>query len=102
MISKLKLFISAIKAQAVDIWNRSKVFILAAGAVIVAIEFQKIKEALTAYLGKKEIQKDQKEDSGLAQKENDQNAQADALVKAAQDLPKQAPVTDVDWYKKEQ
>jgi|ERR1035437_1169885 hypothetical protein len=99
MIDKLKVLWATVKNQSKDIWNRSKMFIIAIGAIILAIEFQKIKQALIVYAGKKEIEKDKAKDSVLASQENTANAQADALVQKAQEEPsKEQPVSD-DWYK---
>jgi len=99
MLAKLKAAWTIAKSQLADIWNRSKVFVITVGALILALEFQKIKEALLVYAGKKEIQKDKKEDQALATQEKTENAQADAMVKEAQQLPGQEPPVQPDWYK---
>jgi hypothetical protein len=101
MLAKVKAFFVTLKTQLADIWNRSKIFILAVGALIVALEFQKIKEALLVYAGKKEIQSDNKKDTVLADQENKANSQADALVQQAKDLPGQETQVKPDWYKED-
>lgn len=100
MLDKVKSFLSTIGTDLKDTWNRSKMVILAVGALILALEFRKLKEFLLVYAGKKEIDKDKKEDSQLKAKEDSANAQADALVKQAKEEPsKETPVGD-DWNSK--
>lgn len=99
MVTKLKAILVSILAELKDIWNRSKMYLLGLAAILAAIEFRKIKDALLVYSGKKEIQADQKKDQTLANQENQANAQADALVKQAADLPNQEPQVKPDWYK---
>lgn len=100
MIAKIKSFLAAVWADTKDTWNRIKIYVLAILAVIVTLEFQKIKDALLAYGGKKEIQEDQKKDQTLAVQEKTDNDAADQLVKDAEALPSQEkPITNEDWYK---
>jgi len=102
MLTKAKALLAIMGNQIADIWNKSKIYLLGIVAIIAALEFQKIKAALLVYAGKKEIQKDQKQDDVLAKTESTDNAQADALVKDAENLPStEKPVTE-DWYKKDQ
>lgn len=97
MIDNFKLFLGGLKSQLEDIWNRSKMVLLAIVALVVALEFQKIKDALILYSGKKEIEKDKDEEKVLSKKENDEKTEADSFVKAAQELQlKEQPVSD-DW-----
>jgi hypothetical protein len=100
-MNSLKVFFLALKNQLVDIWNRSKIFLLAIVSLVVYFEWQKIKEYLLLYIGQKEIQSDKKEDRVLETKENSENDQANALVQQANNLPKQeGPVSD-NWYEKD-
>jgi hypothetical protein len=99
MLSKLKALWTIAKTQLADIWNKSKMYIFAAAAIVAALEFRQLKEWFIAYSGQKEINKDKKEDSVLAATENKDNAQADALIQQAKDLPSQQPPVTSDWYK---
>lgn len=101
MVAKIKAFLAVVWADTKDTWGRIKIYVLAILAVIVTLEFQKIKDALLAYSGKKEIQNDQKKDQTLAIQEKTDNDAADQLVKDAEALPSQTqPITDENWYKK--
>ena len=95
MDTKLKAIWAIIVAQVKDIWNRSKIFILAIAALIITLEFQKLKELIIVYLGNKELKNDKKEDATLAAKESSENQQADILVKKAQNES-----ADDDWNEK--
>lgn len=98
--AKIKALCSIAGSQLVDIWNRSKMYLLAILGIVLALEFRQLKEFFLAYSGKKEVQKDQQKDQQLKTEENTAIAQADALVKQAQQEPsKEEPVND-DWYKK--
>ena len=99
MKAKLLAILTAVKNDLLDTWQRCKILILAIGALILALEFQKLKEFLLVYFGQRQLKSDQKQDAKLATQENDDNQKADALVKEAQSLPSQeTPVTD-EWYK---
>lgn len=100
MLDKIKSILLAVQSDLKDIWNRSKIAILAIIGVILAIEFNKLKEYITIYMGKKEIDNAKKEDETLAKQEKTANSEADVLVKQAEDLPKQEPEVDLDWNKK--
>ncbi len=101
MLDKLKALWTTVKAQLADIWNRSKIFLLAIVGLVLALEFQKLKEFFLAYMGQKEINKAETKDQNLASQENTTNVQADVLVKDAQELPKEEKPVDDDWYKKQ-
>lgn len=99
MKAKLLSIWASIKTDLYDTWNRSKIFLLAIAGIIVALEFQKLKEFLLVYMGKKEIQKDEKKDQQLATQEHTESAQADVLVQEANGLPStEQPVKD-GWEK---
>lgn len=99
MKAKLASIWTSIKADAEDTWNRSKIFLLAIAALIIALEFQKLKEFLLMYMGKKEIANSEKEDQQLAAQEHMKNTQADILVKQAENLPStEHPIKD-GWEK---
>jgi hypothetical protein len=95
MLAKLKVILSSVWSDICDTYKRSKLFLLAIAAVIITLEFRKLKEFMIAYQGKQEIQKDQKEDQALVTKENDDNQQADALANKAKNEPNPGD----DWYK---
>ncbi len=100
MIEKLKAGLTVLKNDLGDTWNRCKIFILAVGALILALEFQKILTAFLVWMGQRELKNANKQDEALKTQENDLNTQADKLVKEAQELPsKDKPVSE-DWYKK--
>jgi len=100
MIAKIKAFLGTVWADTKDTWSRIKIYVLAILAVIVTLEFQKIKDALLAYGGKKEIQEDQKKDQTLAVQEKTDNDAADQLVKDAEALPSKDETVTEDWYTK--
>lgn len=95
MLSSLKAFFSTIKLQVVDCWNRSKIFILALVALVLTLEFQKIKDSIIIYLSQKEIKSSDEIDEKLAAKENMETTQANQLEQQAAN----ETATD-DWYKK--
>jgi hypothetical protein len=99
MLTKIKSILSNIGTDLADTWNRSKIYILALGAVVLTFEFQKLKQFLLAYEGKKEIQADDKKDQKLATAEKNESDQADALAKQAKDLPNQQKPVDENWNK---
>lgn len=100
MKNKLLVIWETIKAQLADIWNRSKIFLLAILAIILAVEWNRIKIFVLNYLGQREIKSDEKKDSVLAAKESEDNAKADALIADAQKLPSQQTTISDDWNKK--
>ena len=99
MKAKLQALWTGFIQQLKDLWNRSKMYILAGLAIAAYLGWNKLKEMLLVYFGKKEIQQDNKEDASLKAKEDSANSQADALVKEANDLPSQQPPISEDWYK---
>jgi hypothetical protein len=99
-ITKIKNILNIIKTDLADTWNRSKVFILAILGIIAAIEFQKIKQFLLVYMGQKEIKKDDVQDQKLANEENSDNNQANALEQQAASLSSEEKSVESDWYKK--
>ena len=101
MLAKFKLFLSGLESPLLDIWNRSKIFLLAVGAAIVYLEWQKIKTAFLTLAAQKEMKSDDKQDQALSTQEDNNNKQADALVQQAQALPAQEPAVTDDWYEKD-
>ena len=100
MLPKLKAFFAAIGNDLADTWKRIKVFVFAIIGIVVYLEFNKIKDALIAYSGKKEIDNTKKQDDKAAIQEDSNNKQADALVAESAALPaEEKPVTE-DWNKK--
>lgn len=100
MLDKLKALWVTIKAQLADIWNRSKMFIIAIGIAVAAFEWEKIKAAFLLYTANKEIKTDKKEDQSLAAIESTDSKQADDLVqKAKNESNNELPIGD-DWNKK--
>ncbi len=95
MLDKVKLALSTVWADCVDTYKRCKILCIAIGAAIIYLEWNKIKEALLVYAGKKEMAKDKKEDSALASQEESAEQQANALEQKAKQ-----ETSDDDWYKK--
>ena len=101
MQNKISAIWTTFKTQLSDIWNRSKVFILAIVGLILALEFQRLKESLLVWMGERQIKSATKQDTTLAATEKKDSQAADVLVAQAQELPSQEqPVTE-DWYKKD-
>lgn len=100
MKAKLLSIWNFIKNDAKDTWNRSKMFLLAILGLVIYFEFDKIKQALLVYGAKKETDTSHKEDQVLATKEKSENDQANALIKTAEDLPKQEGQVSDDWNTK--
>jgi uncharacterized membrane protein len=101
MWTKVKAFLTVVGNDLADTWKRIKVFVIAIAGLVIYFEFTKIKDAIIAYAGKKEIDTTQKKDDKLAVSEDTNNKQADALVAEAAALPAQETPVDDDWYKKE-
>ena len=101
MLDKLKALAATIWSDIKDTYQKIKIPLLAIGALILTLEFKKIKEALIVAAGKKEIQNDQKKDQALAAQEKTDNTQANALIQEAKDLPAQEQPVAEDWYTKE-
>ena len=97
---KIKDFIALLKADSVAAWNQNKALFIALGAIVLTIKFRQILIDIIVSGSKALMAKTQKKSDADQTKENQANAQADALVKDAQELPtKQEPVGD-DWNKK--
>lgn len=99
MLDKLKAFWTIVKAQIADIWNKSKMYLIAIAGIVFAIEWRRIKEALMVYSGSKEIAKDKKEDTNLATQEKTANQQAETLIQKANQEGSQNPTVTDDWNK---
>src|ERR1700678_3215684 len=83
-----------LKSLAATVWNdicntyqRTKVYLLALLAIVVVWEWRKLKAAFLVKMGQKQIDSANKQDKVLAQAEQTENAEADALVKKAQNEP---------------
>ena len=100
MKAKILATLSAMKSDLIDTYQRSKMLLLAIGAAIIAFEYNRIKAAITVYMGAKEIKQATTQDATLKAQETTLNTTADALVKEANDLPSQEKPVTADWYKK--
>lgn len=103
MLDKLKQFFADLEERAKQdwklIWNSSKGYIIAFGALIAVIKFREIIISLLVSGAKKIDENAKKQDAVLVAQENKANDEANALVKQAQEEPsKEKPVTD-DWNK---
>ena len=83
MLQRIKSTLSVVLADLADTYKRLKIVIIAIGAAIIYFEWQRIKEALLVYQGKKEMQANNKEDADLKAKESTDSQQADTLAKKA-------------------
>jgi len=102
MLVKLKAIAATVWADVVDTYKRCKIILLAVGACIVYLEFNKIKEALLVSGEKKEMASDNKQDQALATKEKTENDAANVLVADANKLGQQSTTpVDPDWYEKD-
>jgi hypothetical protein len=95
MVTKLKSLLASLVSELKDIWNRSKMYLIGLGVILVTLEWQKIKAALIVAAGAKEIKKDIKVDGQLAAQEQSASQQGDALATKAT----QETAAD-DWNKK--
>lgn len=100
MLAKLTALWTTFKTDMGDTWQRSKIFVFAIGALIVALEFQKLKEFLLVWLGERQIKSATKQDATLAATEKKDSQAADVLVAQAQELPSQETAIGDDWNKK--
>ena len=88
-----------LKTQATDLWDKDKgIFLLIAIAAII-VKFRDLFLDFLINSAKRVDQNAQKQDSALANQENQLKQQADAAVQqATKDAPKDGPVDD-NWYK---
>ncbi len=100
MLQKVKTFLSTVWAEIVDTYEKVKVPLLAVLGLVVFIKWEYIKSLLTVYFANKELTSGKKEDAVLSNTETTENNQANALVKAAEELPKTETTVTEDWYKK--
>jgi hypothetical protein len=99
MKAKIQAFLGKLWGEIVDTWERIKVYVLAALALVLALEFRKFYTSFLVWLGQRQLNSAKKTDAPLAVQESKESQEADALVKQAEDLPKtEQPVTE-DWYK---
>jgi cytochrome c-type biogenesis protein CcmH/NrfG len=101
MLAKLKALgikvCHSVESDLVDTYERVKVYLLAILAIVAVWEWRKLKEALLVKMGQKQIDSSNKEDKKLATQENNDEQQAIALEKKAQDEPNPGD----GWYKDE-
>lgn len=96
MWTKIKAVLVPVWVDCIDTYKRIKIFLLAAAALAVYLEWQKIKALWLVKSGQKEISSDNKQDVSLAKAEQTENKQADALVEKAQNEDNPGN----DWYVK--
>lgn len=89
-------FSSAVKA----LWAKYGIFFILIGIGILALKFGNLLMDILGWSSKKDLEQAQKTDTQLKAKEDATNAQANALVKEANDLPKTEGKVDDDWDKK--
>jgi len=101
MLEKMKSIWGSIKADSVDTYRRIKIVLIAIAAILLAIEYKKIKEAILIYMGNRLIKNTKKESYELQTQVNTLNNQANQMVKEAKELPSQEKPVDANWYKGE-
>lgn len=84
-----------------DLWGKYSLFFTTVGLLLLAAKFSNVLMDLLNSASKKDLQNAQKTDIVLKAKEETANQQADALVKQAEDLPKQEGTVQDDWFKKD-
>lgn len=82
------------------LWSEYKTPLILFGSVILTIKFRQWLIDLIVSSSKKLFENAQKQDQALQNEENKNSAQADALVKEANDLPSTEKPVDENWYKK--
>lgn len=85
--TKLKVLRSALWSDTIDTYKRVKILLLAILGAVIYFEWAKLKALWLVKAGQSELKSDNKQDQALAQKENQDNQQADVLVTKAQNEP---------------
>ena len=101
MNERLKAALTSLRGEIVDTWERSKMVILTIVGIVAALEFRAIYEWVIAYLNGRAIKAAENKDEKIKTQENALNAQADSLVKQAEQLPLEQKPISADWYKTE-
>jgi len=103
LVSGLKSFVANFKAKASkdlsELWKDYKGFLIVFGALILTLKFRELLVSFLLNSSKRFFQGAQKKSASLDLKENKDDAQSNALVEQAQDLPKTEQPVTVDWYK---
>lgn len=82
------------------LWESHKLFLIGFGIVILIWRFREAIIDLLVADSRKIVNEAKVKDSQLKSEEQKANAQADELVKQAEDLSKNKSEVDEDWYKK--
>ena len=99
MMDKIKSMFVAFKADMGDTWKRLKIVVIAIGAILVAIEFGKIRDFIISFMGKRELKQADKKDENLKKEESDLNTKANKIIADADALPSQEKPVGLDWNK---
>lgn len=83
-----------------DLWNNHKVFFVVFGLLVLIVKFREVLINILISSAKKTMEEAKKEDANLSSQENQAKADADALVKKAQEEPSKEQPVDADWFKK--
>ena len=89
-----------IKSALKSLWNNMKVVVLAIGAILVAINLNKLRSMITLFMGKKELENADKKDVVLKTEQAELNDTANQLVSDAQSLPGKQESVGLDWNRK--
>lgn len=100
MGSNLKALWAKIKQQWIDIWDKDKGIVILVVVAGLIVKFRDILVDILISGAKREEAAAKKEDSKLADQENQLKQQADQAVLDAQNEPSKEKPVDDDWYKK--
>jgi len=104
MGAKIKAFFQGLWAKlhtdVADLWERDKAFLIAFGAIILALNFNKALIGILSASAKSLFNSTTAKTNAIEKQENADNAQANKLVDDANKLPNgEAPIGD-DWNEK--
>lgn len=83
-----------------SLWEKYGILFIIMGALLLIAKYSSVFMEFLSWSSKKDLQDAQKVDTQLKTQEDAANKQADALVQAAKDLPKQEGTVSDDWYTK--
>ena len=100
--AEFKLLLNDAGTFASKLWSENKFFFLVAIPLIVVIFGRSFLMSLIVSQAKKTINSATKQDTKLANQENQDETQATQLVQTADNLPSQEKPVGDDWYKGQQ
>ena len=100
MKEKLKALWGKLNTDVSSLWAESKFFVIAFGAILLALKFKDVFQNLIVLGGKMIFNRASDESKEISDKENQDNQSADQLVDDAKKLPDSETPVDDNWYKK--